>query len=166
MSNSSKSAEDIPVPKDFIGEKEWFFLYWVAKARANIKCEISTSDLLKIIPVSQQTVSRRIIALEEEGFLSRSFKNNEGYLDVTAKGYVQLERIFENLKFMFEEQVCIEKFHGTLKTGMGEGGHYIKKPQYLEQFYKKIGFFPYFGTLNVKMESSTHDLLINHLNDF
>jgi riboflavin kinase len=166
MSNSLNSSKDITVPKDFIGEKEWFFLYWIAKARANAKCEIPTSNLLKTISISQQTASRRIIALEEEGYLSRDFKNNEGYLDITAKGYVQLERVYNDLKSLFEEQVCIEKFNGTLIKGMGEGRHYIKKPQYLEQFYKKIGFFPYFGTLNVKMESSIHDLIIHHLKDF
>lgn len=166
MAAPNMQNENQTVPQDFIGEKYWFFLYWIAKIRSRYQNPIPTSNLIKEVPFSQQTISRRVIYLEKQGLISRKFENTEGFIDLTAEAYIQLERVYEDLHVLFEEEHCIDRFQGELTKGMGEGGHYIKHPKYLEQFYQKIGFFPYFGTLNIRLKKEIHQMLMKHLRDF
>jgi riboflavin kinase len=42
---------------------------------------------------------------------------------------------------------------GTVFTGFGEGAYYISKADYKKQIMEKMGFEPYPGTLNVKLNS-------------
>ncbi len=163
MTHVKDDLSNETVPRDFIGEKEWFFLLWVAKIRSKCEGPISTPNLIKEVPYSQQTASRRILSLISAGYLSRSFHNNEGYLDLTVEAYVQLEKVYDDLQQLFTQKKCLDQFHGRLVEGMGEGGHYIRHPRYLEQFYKKIGFFPYFGTLNLQLDKEIYNLLMKHL---
>jgi riboflavin kinase, archaea type len=140
------------IPNDFVGEKEWFFLFWIAYYNLEKKSPISTPDLCKLIPLSQQTISRRIIEMEKIGLIKRNFQSRGGELDLTSKGYTQLQTIFKNLKSIFLHDKCIDEVNGLVKKGMGEGGYYIQHPNYLAQFKKKLGFVPYYGTLNVQLE--------------
>ena len=41
---------------------------------------------------------------------------------------------------------------GTLETGLGEGGYYISKEGYMEQFIEKLSWIPYKGTFNLRLE--------------
>ena len=40
---------------------------------------------------------------------------------------------------------------GTLETGLGEGGYYISKEGYMEQFDKKLNWKPFKGTFNLRL---------------
>ena len=42
--------------------------------------------------------------------------------------------------------------HGTVASGMGEGGYYICQEKYVKQFKSKLGFVPFEGTLNVVVD--------------
>ena len=162
----SKSSLPSSVPPDFIGEKEWFFLFWVAYSKFYRKGPVFAPNLVSELPLSQQTISRRILDLEKKGLIVRDIEKRRGELEITTKGYAQLEQVYEHLHYLFKDKAVIEKYQGKLQSGMGEGGHYIRHPIYLEQFYKKIGFFPYFGTLNVEMEPTVHHLLQKHLSEY
>jgi riboflavin kinase len=161
----SKSSSHRSVPDDFIGEKEWFFLFWVAYSKFIHKGPIFTPNLVAEMRLSQQTISRRILDLEEKELIVRDSQKRKGELEISAKGYLHLEQVYEHLNNIFQSKTIIEKFRGKLQSGMGEGGHYIRHPIYLEQFYKKIGFFPYFGTLNVELEPALYTHLQKHLSD-
>ena len=162
----SKSTLASSVSDDFIGEREWFFLFWVAYSKFVNKGPLYTPNLVSEMRLSQQTISRRILDLEKKGLLVRGPKKRKGELDITAKGYIHLEQVHEHLQNIFQNTTLVEKFRGKLRSGMGEGGHYIRHPIYLEQFYKKVGFFPYFGTLNVEMETTVYNHLQKHLSDY
>ena len=41
---------------------------------------------------------------------------------------------------------------GTLETGLGEGGYYISKKEYMTQFEKKLGWRPFEGTFNLRLK--------------
>jgi riboflavin kinase len=43
------------------------------------------------------------------------------------------------------------EFLGKLFTGLGEGRYYILKDEYKEQFVEKLGFDPFPGTLNIRL---------------
>ncbi|MHA1776071.1 MAG: DUF120 domain-containing protein [Promethearchaeota archaeon] len=140
------------LPMDFVGEKEWFFLYLIAlEQNSPDHKEVAIPDLYKKLPFSQTTVSRRIIDLEEKGYLTRKLNPRGGTVGLTKKAYNSLEYIYLNLHTIFEQKERFDRFFGILQSGMGEGAHYIKHEKYLTQFYQKVGFFPYFGTLNLQV---------------
>jgi len=144
---------------DFIGEKEWFFLYWIALHKHKKDTLVSTPELCQNLDISQQTISRRIIELEKAGYILRNFNNRGGELDITTKGYIQLESIYKNLHIIFTKGSCIETYTGLLQTGLGEGASYIKNPKYLKQFKERLGFEPFYGTLNVHLEPALYNIL-------
>jgi len=41
---------------------------------------------------------------------------------------------------------------GTVFSGMGKGRYYVGHPEYQRRFMERLGYAPYPGTLNVKLE--------------
>ena len=154
------------VPADFVGEKEWFFLYLIALNKSPLQETVAIPDLYKFLPFSQTTVSRRIIDLETQGYIKRENGGRGDSVLLTEKTYDILEHVYSNLQNLFEQQGRFDLFSGTLQSGMGEGAHYIKHPNYLQQFYQKVGFFPFFGTLNLKIKPIHHQMLENRFEHF
>lgn len=48
------------------------------------------------------------------------------------------------------------ELRGRVTVGLGEGSYYVK--EYSERIKEKFGFKPFFGTLNVKLDSSIPDI--------
>lgn len=48
--------------------------------------------------------------------------------------------------------------NGVVKSGLQKAGMFMQKDTYTKQYQEKLGFIPYNGTLNVKLES---DIEIN-----
>jgi len=44
-------------------------------------------------------------------------------------------------------------FHGSVFSGSGKGGYYVGHPEYRKRFLNLLGYVPYPGTLNVKLDS-------------
>jgi riboflavin kinase, archaea type len=51
---------------------------------------------------------------------------------------------------------------GRVFSGMGKGRYYVGHPEYQRKFRECLGYAPYPGTLNVKMEDLT---MVQRLND-
>jgi len=111
---------------------------------------ISTNKLASLLGMSQQNISRHLIILEKEGYIKREIKSKGQIIYLTQKGKKILEEIFLILKRAFEGggEIIIK---GRVFTGIGEGGYYVTRKYYMEQFIKKLGFKPYAGTLNIKL---------------
>lgn len=52
---------------------------------------------------------------------------------------------------------------GEVTEGMGEGGYYVRIKEYYEQFKEKLGFTPYYGTLNLQLSDLNKELLDENL---
>jgi riboflavin kinase len=115
---------------------------------------VTTYFIAEKLRSSQQTASKRLIELEKLGMINR-FKRGEGELiTVSSEGLKELNFLFMSLKRIFEPSVEELVFRGKVFTGFGEGAYYVSKNGYLNQFVEKLGFRPYPGTLNVKLEEA------------
>ena len=53
------------------------------------------------------------------------------------------------------------EIQGRLISGMGKGTFFMSQEIYVKQFEEKLHFKPYVGTLNIKLETSQMNTLIN-----
>ncbi|UCD93324.1 MAG: DUF120 domain-containing protein [Methanobacteriota archaeon] len=114
---------------------------------------ISSSELGRILSISQQSASKRILELLELGLMTRDLGARSQRIKITKSGIDALMREYADFKRIFElkDQLTIR---GSVTTGLGEGQYYVQQKGYLDQFEKKLWFLPYEGTLNLKIESA------------
>ncbi len=113
--------------------------------------ESSTKEIAERTQLSQQSVSRYLIMLEEKGYVVRKrIKNGEEIL-LTEKSFNEFKREKNELEFIIKKGEYIE-VEGTVFSGMGEGSYYMSRERYVEGVMKYLGFRPYPGTLNVKID--------------
>jgi riboflavin kinase len=114
--------------------------------------KISTEYLSEKLGTSQQTASRYLIELERRGWIHRTITHDGCLIKIEPSGIAELQKLYSNLKVLMENSyppnVTLE---GTVFTGLGEGAYYITKDHYRKQFIEKLGFEPYPGTLNLKL---------------
>ena len=104
----------------------------------------------KQLNVSQQSASRYLIELVEKEYLERRLAHGGQVVTIMNKGLSKLRKEFSDYELIFGTQKEIE-MSGTLETGLGEGGYYISKKGYMTQFKKKLGWNPFEGTLNLRL---------------
>ena len=114
--------------------------------------KISTEYLAQKLGISQQTASRYLIELDNQGWIKRTITPEGCLLRITNAGLKELKTLYSTLRFLMEADyppsITLE---GTVFTGLGEGAYYISKEPYRKQFIEKLGFDPYPGTLNLKL---------------
>lgn len=138
----------------------WFALYHLCQNIGSQKAiHINSTEFGKILDLSQQTASRRINNLEEMGWIQRKNVGKEQVIRITKKGADVILSMYKNLKQILEDILIV----GEVTEGMGEGGFYVRIPGYLEQFQKKLGFKPFFGTLNLQLSDLNKELLEENL---
>ena len=98
---------------------------------------ISSISLSKLLHVSQQSASRYLIELVEKGYLERRLAQGGQVVTIMNEGIAILRKEFSEYGLIFGAPEKIE-IRGTLESGLGEGGYYISKKGYMEQFEKKL----------------------------
>ena len=139
-------------------KQQWQHLYMLLKLAEmgayKRTAKISTEYLAQKLDISQQTASRYLIELERKGWIQRKVTPDGSLIKIQESGALELQNLYSNLKVLMEKNyppsVTLE---GTVFTGLGEGAYYISKPDYKKQILEKMGFEPYPGTLNVKLNS-------------
>jgi len=139
-------------------KQQWQHLYMLLKLAEmgayKRTAKISTEYLAQKLDISQQTASRYLIELERKGWIQRKVTPDGGLIKIEETGSLELQKLYSNLKVLMEKtyppSVTLE---GTVFTGFGEGAYYISKADYKKQIMEKMGFEPYPGTLNVKLNS-------------
>ena len=111
---------------------------------------ISSTNLSQNLGVSQQSASRYLIELVDRGYLERRLAQGGQVITVLKKGITVLRKEFSEYSLIFGTQKEIE-MKGALETGLGEGGYYISKKGYMDQFQKKLNWKPYEGTFNLRL---------------
>ena len=113
---------------------------------------ITTSSLGNQIGKSQQAASKHLLELEQGEFISRVTAGRKVSVKLTQKGFEQISEIYNILKNSLEATPPSIDVTGTLVSGMGEGKYYMSLKGYTKQFRQKIGYIPFPGTLNVKLD--------------
>ncbi len=114
--------------------------------------ELTTTDLGKNIMKSQQAASKHLQELDAAGYIDRVRRGQKFRVKLTDKGYSAIEKLFSTLKTAIESTPPTTiSFEGRVVSGMGEGAYYMSLAGYRKQFYEKLGYEPYPGTLNVKL---------------
>ncbi len=112
---------------------------------------VSSRELGEALEMSQQSASKRILELLEKKYITRDLGARKQRIKLTSEGIEELKKEYNEYRRIFELSDHIV-LHGTVKSGMGEGGYYICQNDYMEQFNNVLGFRPYEGTLNVYVD--------------
>jgi len=112
---------------------------------------IKTSDLGNKLKIPQQTVSRILLDLIDNGLI-RKVKGIRGYIvKITPEGKKLLENLKSDLDRIFKktQEIIIT---GKVIDGFKDGKYYMSLSEYRKQFEKKLKFKPYPGTLNIMLD--------------
>ncbi len=120
-----------------------FFL--LKKGGGRRKIDITTAELGRATRMSQQNASRRLRMLAGEGLIERK----DGII-ITPAGMKMIIEEYESLKKAIEGDKII--FNGRIVDGLGKGRYYLSIPAYRAEIKQKLGFIPYPGTLNLKLD--------------
>lgn len=116
--------------------------------------KISTEYLAKKMSASQQTASRYLIELDQKNWIERTITPEGCLIRITEAGMKELQTLYSRMRLLMEARyppsITLE---GTVFTGLGEGAYYISNEGYRRQFIEKLGFDPYPGTLNLKLNT-------------
>ena len=116
--------------------------------------KVSCSELASRMDTSDQTASRRLQALEEDGLVEREMLSDGQWVEVTDDGVAVLRREYDDYRRIFEGDESVELI-GEVVSGMGEGKYYISLDGYVEQFVEKLGYEPFPGTLNLSLDDES-----------
>jgi riboflavin kinase len=111
---------------------------------------ISSRELSDVLNISQQSASKRILELINEGMIVRQLGARKQLIKLTDKGVQVLRQEYADYQRLFEF-INRVRIRGIVTSGMGEGHYYITQKGYMEQFRKKLWFYPYEGTLNLRV---------------
>ncbi|MBI2936835.1 MAG: CTP-dependent riboflavin kinase [Thaumarchaeota archaeon] len=115
--------------------------------------EISTTDLAKRLGKSQQVISRHLSDLEKAGYVDRMQRSGRASVKLTKKGVDTMTGIYAALSSAFEGTEPVPEIRGKVFAGLGEGAYYVSLRGYRRQFVNLLGFDPYPGTLNLRLDS-------------
>lgn len=133
----------------------WFALLQIFKMGGHTRqILLGTSDFGRMIGVSQQTASRRLLELVESGLITRELTPDGQLVMITEKGMDAIREVYNALKMGLEGIDNVKFLNGYVFSGFGEGAYYVTKSGYREQFSEKLGFAPFPGTLNLRLRSS------------
>ncbi len=114
-----------------------------------------TTHLSVVFGVSQQSASRILNELAKEDYIFKEFRDGNIWVILTEKGMREVEEYMKYVVDAYEHPGTIV-MEGFVESGMGEGAYYISKRRYQIQFKDTLGFYPYPGTLNVRLKDPYH----------
>ena len=127
----------------------WTLIELYQRGAANRTLDLSTSELALMLGLSQQGVSKHLLMLEKDSLIERKRSGRRTGVFVSRAGADRVLSVYSKLKTAVEGKAGVLDFHGTLFTGLGEGGYYVSLAGYKKQFVRLLGFEPFPGTLNL-----------------
>jgi riboflavin kinase len=112
---------------------------------------MSSRELGEGLGMSQQSASKYLLELLDEGLITRRLGARRQVVQLSEKGLGLLRREYSEYQRIFEEYDRLV-IKGTVTTGLGEGQYYVTQKGYADQFRCCLGFDPYKGTLNLRIE--------------
>jgi len=114
---------------------------------------VSSQSLGSALGISPQTASRRLQSLEKQRLVERALTPEGQDIMVTPEGESLLRREYEDYCRIFGENHHRYTLRGKVITGLGEGRYYMSLEPYRVQFERLLGFSPFPGTLNIRLDS-------------
>lgn len=130
--------------------------YLLSKGAKHNYVTITTSSLGKNIKKSQQAASKHLLELEQNQFIERLISGRNISVKITPKGFSEMIKLSSILQKSLDSSPSHIELKGTLVSGMGEGAYYMALKGYTQQFKSKIGYIPFPGTLNVRLDKKIH----------
>jgi len=130
--------------------------YLLSKGAKYNYVTITTSSLGKNIHKSQQAASKHLLELEQNKFIVRIISGRNLSVKITSKGFSEMVKLSSILQKSLDSSPSYVDLKGTLVSGMGEGAYYMGLKGYTKQFKSKIGYVPFPGTLNVRLDKKIH----------
>ncbi|QUC64990.1 CTP-dependent riboflavin kinase [Nitrosopumilus sp. K4] len=130
--------------------------YLLSKGAKHNFVTITTSSLGKNIDKSQQAASKHLLELENNQFIERIISGRNISVKITPKGFSEMVKLSTILQKSLNSSPSHVELKGVLVSGMGEGAYYMSLKGYTKQFKSKIGFVPFPGTLNVRLDKKVH----------
>ena len=127
--------------------------------------QITTSSLGKSIKKSQQAASTHLLELENNGFIERLMNGRNISVKITHKGYSELVKLDAVLSSSLGSSTPHIELNGSVVSGLGEGSYYMSLKGYTKQFKSKIGYIPFPGTLNIKLNHMRDTQSVQRLTD-
>lgn len=125
-------------------------LLFLLKRGAHLKpIPIKTKQLGEHLKMSQQNASIILRKALQKNLIN---KKGEGFI-LTEKSLNKLYFLYLTLKEIFSNSSLI--IEGEISKGLGEGKYYLSFSEYTEQIKEKLGFYPYPGTLNIKLSKQS-----------
>lgn len=134
-------------------------MYLASKSNLYESLIITTTKAAKELGISQQSVSRKLFELEEE-VITRKTTNKGIEIKLTRKGISVIQDISNQISASCDKNFV---FKGYLTTGLGEGKYYMSRNNYKKSFKKLLGYTPWPGTFNLKLESQAAKEAINSI---
>lgn len=140
------------------------FVELLARGAKERPVSITTTELAKNLGKSQQLASKHLEEMEKERLIERIRSGGKTYVKLTSEGIVAGELLYTELARAFGKEVEKVDVTGTVFSGLGEGAYYISMKGYKKQFFSKLGFEPYPGTLNLRLSSAIDRKIRRELN--
>lgn len=119
---------------------------------------ISSQSLAASLDTSPQTASRRLKALEDQLIITRSIRSDGQHIAITKKGEEVLRQEFSDYCRIFSDGGGRYILSGFVTTGLGEGRYYMSLSHYQKQFFEKLGYYPFPGTLNLRLHPTSLEI--------
>ena len=87
---------------------------------------LSSGELGKLIGVSQQSASQRILELIRDGLVARDLATRRQRIRLTPRGGEVLRKEYADYQRVFELREALT-IAGTLTSGLGEGAFYMRQ---------------------------------------
>jgi len=139
--------------------KRLLMLVSIAKLAEEEK-PVSARRLSKAVGISHQSASRYLRELEKENLIETVMTPRGRVIKLSSKGLDKIKLHAGSVLLVINRADKAYVFTGKVFTGLGEGAYYVSRKPYLEQFYSKLGFYPYPGTLNLRIEQYMDQLLL------
>ncbi len=120
--------------------------------------ELSSNDFASHIDSSPQTAARKLKDLEGKTLITRQIIHSGQLISITKDGMNVLQKELNDYQEIFTSNGNKKFLTGKVITGLGEGQYYISLDGYRIQFREKLGFDPYPGTLNIKLDPESIEL--------
>lgn len=120
--------------------------------------KLTSKEFAHRLKVSQQTAARWLMELEARGLIKREPGPRGQSIRLTRAGLAALRSVYRDLSSIFGARPQVLELEGRVISGLGEGKYYMQQEGYRRQFKRELGFKPYPGTLDIKLDKASLEL--------